>query len=320
MPKGNWTQERLPDQSGAIAVVTGGSSGLGLETAYKLAEAGARVVLTSRGEDKGRAAAREITDRVPGAQVEHARLHLDDLASIRDFAEQFPYERLDLLFNNAGVMDIPLARTADGFEMQFGTNHLGHFALTGLLLPVLLNADAPRVITISSGLHSIGYLDLDDLNWEQRPYNPWLAYGQSKLANLLFTAELDRLAKEADSPLLSVAAHPGYAATNLHSVGGEMRGSRLRGTAMRAANRIFAQSALAGAWPGLYAATIPGVEGGDYYGPRNGRTGTPVRSARSVAARDEATARALWKRSEELTLVSYDFPAAESGRHGAGLG
>ncbi|TDQ52193.1 oxidoreductase [Actinorugispora endophytica] len=308
MPNEAWTRRPLPDRSGTVAVVTGANSGLGLATAHKLAEAGAHVVMASRDEDRGRAAVRDVLRQVPGASVEPGLLDLADLSSVRAFAERLPHDRLDLLVNNAGVMDIPLRRTADGFEAQFGTNHLGHFALTGLLLPALLAArGTARVVTVSSGMHSIGRIVPDDLNWERRPYRPMRAYGQSKLANLLFTAGLDRRAAEAGADLLSLAAHPGYAATNLQAVGARERGSRLRALVAGAGNRLFAQSALAGAWPGLHAATAPDVQGGDYFGPRRGHAGPPARASRSAAASDRATARLLWHASEELTTVRYDF-------------
>ncbi|GAA3734575.1 oxidoreductase [Salinactinospora qingdaonensis] len=289
-------------------VITGANSGLGRAAAEKLAEAGAHVVLTARDEEKGTAAVRDITERFPEAKVELELLDLADLASVREFAARYPHDHIDVLMNNAGVMDLPLRRTADGFEMQFGTNHLGHFALTGLLLPKLGAASGvPRVVTVSSGMHRAGGLDLDDLNWERRSYNSWRAYGQSKLANLLFTSELHRRVQQAGGELLSVAAHPGYAGTNLQLVGGQMRGSVVRETVGRVANRLFSQSPLAGAWPQIYAAVMPRVSGDEYYGPRNGRTGPPARNSRSEAARDEESARRLWELSEELTGVTYDF-------------
>jgi NAD(P)-dependent dehydrogenase (short-subunit alcohol dehydrogenase family) len=213
-------------------------------------------------------------------------------------------ERLDVLMNNAGVMAIPRDVSVDGFEMQFATNHLGHFALTGLLLPALLRSAAPRVVTTSSNAHKLGRIDWDDLQGEQR-YGKWRAYNQSKLANLLFMYELDRRAEEADSPLLSVGAHPGYAATNLT----DRPGRRWWNLAASIGDRIFAQSAEAGALPQLYAATMPEVGGGNYYGPAGFREmrGGPTLVTSTGRARDEAAAAGIWSLSERFTDVTYDW-------------
>jgi NAD(P)-dependent dehydrogenase (short-subunit alcohol dehydrogenase family) len=307
-----WTADDLPDLAGLRAVVTGANSGLGLHTTLELARQGAEVVLGVRDEARGAAAAEQVRGQVPGARLDVRPLDLADLASVRTFAAPFRSagDRLDLLVNNAGVMAIPRRTTADGFEMQLGTNHLGHFALTGLVLPALLRGSVlggpARVVTVASGLHRRGRLDRGDLMAE-RSYSAWGAYGRSKLANLLFMRELQRRVDAARARLISVAAHPGYAATNLQLVGPRMSGSRAREVVSRLANRVFAQSAAAGAWPILRAATDPGARGGDYYGPGGfgERRGHPVLVGMSAAATDVADAGWLWERSVELTGVDY---------------
>jgi NAD(P)-dependent dehydrogenase (short-subunit alcohol dehydrogenase family) len=290
-----WTAADLPRQDGRTFVITGANSGIGLAAARELGRAGARVVLAVRDEAKGGAAAATI----PG-ETEVRRLDLADLASVRAFAAAWEGE-IDVLVNNAGVMAVPERRTADGFELQIGTNHLGHFALTNLLLPRVTD----RVVTVASGAHRAGKIDLDDLNWERRRYRRWPAYGQSKLANLLFTAELERRLAAAGSELRGVAAHPGYAATNLQS----RSESLLQNAVMAIGNRVFAQSDEMGALPTLYAATQD-IPGNSYVGPdgRGEQRGHPTLVGRSAAAADEQTARALWELSERLTGVS--FPAA----------
>ena len=303
-----WTAADIPDQSGRVAVVTGANSGLGFATARELSRAGARVVLTSRSTEKGEDAAARIASAVPGALVEAAVLDLADLESVRAFAASAP-DRLDLLINNAGVMAAPRRLTKDGFESQFATNHLGHFALTGLLLGRLLPAPAPRVVTVSSLMHRGGKLNFDDLQSE-RGYSRWGAYQQSKLANLMFCFELQRRAIEAGSGLLSMAAHPGYAATNLQAAGTDRFYERWF---MAIGNRLFAQSADMGALPTLYAATYPDLPGGTYVGPggRSEQRGYPKVVGAAGKAYDEQAWRRLWEVSEELTGVHYEF--AESG-------
>jgi len=291
-----WSIADLPDQSGRTVVITGANSGIGLAAARGLARAGARVVLAVRDLERGRAAAAGV----PGA-VEVRRLDLADLASIRGFDEAWS-EPVDVLVNNAGVMAVPEGRTQDGFETQIGTNHLGHFALTGLLLDRIRD----RVVTISSGAHRMGRIRLDDLNYERGGYAPWGAYGQSKLANLLFTLELQRRLDAAGSPLRALAAHPGYAATNLQS----RTGNPLQHALMSVANRVVAQSDDAGALPTLYAATQD-LPGASYVGPDGFQEmrGAPTLVGRSAAATDFETARALWELSERLTGVEYALPA-----------
>jgi NAD(P)-dependent dehydrogenase (short-subunit alcohol dehydrogenase family) len=291
-----WTAQDLPDLAGRRVVITGANSGIGLVAARELARAGARVVLAVRDTAKGDQAAASMD----GA-TEVRSLDLADLGSVREFADGFDGE-IDLLINNAGVMAVPKSRTADGFEMQIGTNHLGHFALTNLLLGQITG----RVVTVSSGAHRLGKIDLDDLNWENRRYDRWRAYGQAKLANLLFTLELQRRLSEAGSDVLAVAAHPGYAATNLQS----RTGSRLQNGIMWIGNKLIAQSDEQGAWPTLYAATAD-VAGGAYVGPDGlqEQRGHPTLVGRSSAANDADTARGLWELSERLTGVSFPLAA-----------
>jgi len=300
-----WTEAQIPDQTARTAVVTGSNSGIGFQAARRLAEHGARVILAVRDRDRGEAAAERVVMEDGARRPEVRRLDLADLASVREFAEGFT-EPLDVLVNNAGVMALPRRTTADGFEMQLGTNHLGHFALTGLLLDRLLERPGARVVTVSSGAHRMGRISFGNLQGE-RHYQRWLAYGQSKLANLLFMCELDRRATEAGLGLLSVAAHPGWASTNLQVRGAQMEGSSLKEQGAVLMNRLVAQSDEMGALPTLYAATSPDVTGGGYYGPDGlfeGR-GHPRRVGMSGAARDEETARRLWEVSEELTGVRY---------------
>jgi NAD(P)-dependent dehydrogenase (short-subunit alcohol dehydrogenase family) len=303
-----WTAERIPDQGGRTAVVTGANSGLGLVTARELARAGANVVLACRNLAKGEAARRQIEAAAPGAPLELEELDLSSLESVRAFAERFRgrHDRLDLLINNAGVMAPPRSRTADGFELQFGTNHLGHFALTGLLIGSMEGGEDARVVTLSSTAHRTGRIAFDNLGGERR-YFRWRAYGQSKLANLLFALELERRLRAAGSAVKSMAAHPGYAATNLQSAGPPLV-DRL---VMVVSNRVIAQSEDMGALPTLYAATEPGLPGGTYVGPDGfaEQRGHPKPVAPSKAARDEQVARRLWEVSEEMTGVHFELGA-----------
>jgi NAD(P)-dependent dehydrogenase (short-subunit alcohol dehydrogenase family) len=290
-----------------VAVVTGANSGLGLATARELARAGARVVLATRSTQKGEDAASRIVSTVPGAELDTAVLDLADLDSVRAFAASAP-ARVDLLINNAGVMAAPRRVTKQGFESQLATNHLGHFALTGLVLGRLLSAPAPRVVTVSSTLHRRGTMNFDDLQGE-RKYSPWGAYGQSKLANLMFCFELQRRATEAGTALLSMAAHPGYAATNLQFAATDRFHEKAIGWI---GNRVFAQSADMGALPTLYAATVPDLPGGTFVGPggRSEQRGYPKVVTAAGKAYDEQAWRRLWDISEELTGVHYEFAAS----------
>ena len=287
-------------------MVTGANGGLGYQTTLRLVERGASVVMACRDERKGLAALERIRDAVPDARAEVRVLDLAALESVRSFAATVE-EPLDLLVNNAGVMAIPYGRTRDGFEMQLGINHLGHFALTGLVLERLLAARAARVVTVSSVFHRGGRIAFEDLQSE-RGYDRWRAYDQSKLANLLFCLELQRRADAAGAPLTSVAAHPGYAATDLQLRGPRMEGSRARELVARVANRVLAQDPARGALPLLYAATVD-VGGGTYVGPGGigGLRGDPELVSMVDAARDPETARRLWEVSEELTGASYPF-------------
>jgi NAD(P)-dependent dehydrogenase (short-subunit alcohol dehydrogenase family) len=305
-----WIEENVPSLTGRVAIVTGANSGLGLETARVLARKGAQVVLAARSEAKGAAAATEVLVGAPGASLTVMPLDLANLQSIRRFAEAFlaTYDRLHILVNNAGVMAVPYRKTADGFEMQFGVNHLGHFALTGLLAPLMLKTPAARVVTVSSSAHLSGRMRFDDLNSE-RSYSKWGAYGQSKLANLLFAYELQRRLAAAGSSAISAAAHPGFANTSLQLVGPQMEGSQFRIKLMSAVNRLMAQSAAMGALPQIYAATSPEVRGGDFIGPDGfmEQRGFPVKVKSSARSRDVAAASRLWVLSEQLTGISYPF-------------
>jgi NAD(P)-dependent dehydrogenase (short-subunit alcohol dehydrogenase family) len=304
---GGWTAADIPDQSGHLAVVTGANSGLGLVTARELARAGATVVLACRDAVKGERALADVGAAATGAPPRLQTLDLADLAAVRAFAEELAGAtgRLALLVNNAGVMAPPRRLTVDGFESQFGTNHLGHFALTGRLLGLLETDPAPRVVTLSAGLHRIGTIAFNDLQRARR-YNNWLAYGQSKLANLMFAIELQRRAAAAGSPLLSLAAHPGYAATNLQFSGPARLHER---GGMAVANRLVSQSAETGALPALYAATAPGLAGGAFVGPDGlmELRGHPRIVTGAGRAYDGDAARWLWEESERLTGVHYAF-------------
>ncbi len=303
-----WTADDMPDLSGKTIVVTGGNSGIGYEAALEFARKRAEVILACRDLGKARTAATQITASSSGAKVSVMELDLANLASVRGFSDAFHLEHpaLHVLVNNAGVMAIPYRQTADGFEMQFGTNHLGHFALTGLLLDRLVATEGARVVNVSSGAHRFGSIHFDDLQWKQN-YRKWRAYGQSKLANLLFTFELQRRADAAGKKLLSVACHPGYAATNLQAVGPKMMGSSMAEYLMDLGNRAFAQSAAMGALPTEYAAVAPDVHGGEYIGPDGVGEfwGHPKRVPCSAAAKDTAAAAKLWEVSEQLTNVHY---------------
>ena len=295
----------MPDQSGRVALVTGANSGLGLHTSIGLARKGARVLMACRDAGRAERALVQVRAAAPGSDVELVSLDLASLASVEAAAAEVAGRTtaLDLLVDNAGVMAPPRTTTADGFELQLGTNHLGHFALTGRLLPLLLAAPAPRVVVVSSGAHRFGRIAFDDLQSE-RSSSRWGAYGQSKLANLLLARELDR--RSAATALLVAAAHPGYAATHLQSG----QGSFLLEAFMKVGNVVIAQSDADGARPSLYAATMPDVRRGDYWGPAFAELrGEPKRVGRARSAQDDAVAARLWAESERLTGVSYALPA-----------
>ena len=287
-----FTTSDLPDLGGRTVIITGANSGIGRAAADAMAGAGARVVLAVRNLDKGREAASTMS-----GETEVRALDLASLGSVRDFAANWDGD-VDVLVNNAGVMATPLERTAEGFELQFGTNHLGPFALTNLLLERITG----RVVTVSSFVHRSGSIDFEDLNWERRRYRPWRAYGQSKLANLLFTAELQRRLDNAGSKVIATAAHPGYAATNLQA----HTARRSQNVALAITNRLFAQSEKAGALPTLYAA-FADIPGNSYAGPDGlmEQRGSPKLVGRSSAAQNMDSARRLWDASEQLTGVVF---------------
>ncbi len=288
----NWTAADLPSFAGRTVIVTGANGGLGEVTARELARVGAHVIAAVRNTGKGEAAAQRIAGPKTG-RVEVRRLDLQDLSSVRDFAAGV--DAVDVLVNNAGIMATQFARTADGFEGQIGTNHLGHFALTNLLLPKLTD----RVVTVSSLLHHIGYISRD-LNWQSRPYSAWLAYGQSKLANLLFTRELQRRLDATDSPLRALAAHPGWSHTNLQGNSGRKLGD----AAVLAADRLVSTDADFGARQTLYAASQD-LPGNTFIGPRYGLYGRTQPTWRNWPAMRATTAARLWELSEQLTDTKF---------------
>jgi NAD(P)-dependent dehydrogenase (short-subunit alcohol dehydrogenase family) len=302
-----WTPQQMPPQQGRLAIVTGANSGIGYQAARYLSRAGATVILACRSRERGEAASAKIVAGQPSAKVEVRILDVADLDSVRRFAAEFLSEStpIDLLINNAGVMALPERRTTpQGFEMQFGTNHLGHFALTGLLLPALLRQAASRVVTVASIAHKGGKLNFDDLNAERR-YDPRGAYSQSKLANLVFGLEFDRRLRARSAHTASVIAHPGVAVTNIVSNG---MGRGLKGRVVSALLPFVAQSDDRGSWPLLYAATSPDAHGGGYYGPEGIAEikGMPVEVKPKPHALDPAAGKRLWEISEALTGVRYD--------------
>ncbi|KVD87256.1 short-chain dehydrogenase [Burkholderia sp. ABCPW 14] len=313
-----WSAQHVLPQGGKVAVVTGANSGLGWQIAETLAAKGAQVVMGCRDSAKGELAAHTIRTRYPRARIEVESLDLADLASVCRFADAVTdrHGRVDILCNNAGVMFLPLRHTRDGFEMQMGTNHLGHFALTGLLLPALRASHRARVVTMSSGFNRLGKIRLDNMLAEHG-YNKYRAYCDSKLANLMFTLELQRRFDLAGLSILSVAAHPGYAATNLQFAGPTMENSPFGSFAMRLSNRFVAQPAEVGALPAIHAATTADVEGGAYIGPARlcETRGYPADARIPHQARDVQVGARLWEKSEQLTGVRYlDTPSPGSRR------
>ncbi len=303
-----WTTDNIPDLTRKTMVVTGANSGLGLETTRALAGKGAHVIMACRNVDKANDAVSDIRASHPRASLDVMNLDLSNLASVRRFSQQLheKQQRIDVLVNNAGIMAIPYNKTTDGFEMQFGTNHLGHFALTGLLFDLLLASKQARIVNVSSQAHVMGKMRWDDLNWE-RGYSKWPAYGMSKLSNLLFTHELARRAEDKKLPILAVTAHPGYAATNLQYVGADMSGAAVAGKISRAVNPLLGQSASMGALPQLYAACADNVAAGDYIGPDSwfGARGYPTKVSPNKRAQDQEAWQRLWEVSEALTSVRY---------------
>jgi protochlorophyllide reductase len=305
MTMSHWTVADMPDLHGYTALVTGANSGLGLETTRALATKGAHVVMATRDQEKARKAKSALEASIPGADLELMPLDLASLAGVRDFAQRFQaqHTQLNLLFNNAGVMAIPYRKTPDGFEWQFGTNYLGHFALTGLLLPTLLATPKSRIITTSSMMHQLGKIEFDNLNGE-RSYGRWSAYGRSKLADLMFAWELQRRLKKAGADTISIAAHPGYSNTSLQATSA----AESRVAMERLSYSLYkGQSAAMGALPQLYAATSPYIDGGEYIGPDGllGTTGYPKKVGANKRAYDEGVAAKLWEVSTEMTGVDY---------------
>lgn len=294
----SWTVQQIPSQADKVALITGANTGIGFQTALVLAERGATVILACRDTQKAQAAQAQILAQYPNAHVKLLSLDLANLADVRRAAAEVlaQYTRLDLLINNAGVMVSPLTKTADGFELQFATNHLGHFALTGLLMPLLTHTPKARVVTVSSMAHHSGRIDFDNLNAE-KSYSPRGAYAQSKLANLLFTLELNRRFSQVNNDTIAVSAHPGWTATELQK----------HSPIFAALNPFLAQTAESGAWPTLYAATVAGVRANDFYGPSGFMElrGIPKKVRGSTAAQSLSVSHRLWKVSETLTGVKY---------------
>jgi protochlorophyllide reductase len=307
-----WSLDDVGDQTGRIALVTGANSGIGLETVRVLADHGAHVVMACRDLEKAQRAADKLANDLEQTSLEVLALDLSDLVSVRRAAAQFSSEhaRLDLLINNAGVMGTPYRQTADGFELQMATNHLGHFALTGLLLDRLLTTGHSRVVTVSSLMHRNGQIDFDDVAG-LKIRNTWHHYGNSKLANLLFTAELSRRLRADGETTIAVAAHPGWTRSNLFGTGAAVGDARVRTRASRTIGSHLGQATAAGALPSLYAATAPEVASGQFIGPSHlfGLFGAPTVVQPAKRARSGADAARLWEISEELTDVRYSLPA-----------
>ena len=308
MRKKKWTVDDIPQQDGKIAIVTGANSGLGFNTAKALALKGAKVIMACRNHEKGEMARQKIMNNRVAADPEVWHLDLASLESVEQFALKFAaaHKKLDLLFNNAGLMAIPYDRTEDGFEMQFGVNHLGHFALTARLWPLLSKTEGSRVIQVSSLAHYFGEIRFEDIHWE-KGYKKWGAYGMSKLANLLFVRELARRVTETGGGVTVAAAHPGYADTELQAKSARMEGKQLGAKAMNLINKILAQSGEKGALPSLYAATVDGVEQGAYFGPGGllKMQGWPVQDSPSKKLVNNETADRLWVVSEALTGLEF---------------
>lgn len=296
--KKHWDSSHIADLTGKVAIVTGSNSGIGYETVRALAKKNAQVIMAVRNAQKGEKALARIKADNPQAQVKIMSLDLANLASVHAFADSFKsnYQQLDLLINNAGVMVPPFTKTADGFELQMGTNHLGHFALSGLLMERLMQTPQSRLVVLGSAAHKWGNIDFDDLTWEKRPYNDMRAYADSKIANLYFLSELSRRVKDMPNAPLVTGAHPGWTSTDLQQT-----------TSLRFANWLFAMPGWKGALPTLRAACDPEAQYNDYYGPKGlmEMNGYPIKVGRSEKAQDAAIARKLWDVSEELTGIKF---------------
>lgn len=307
-----WIAENIPDMAGKLILVTGANSGIGFEAAKILADKNGEIILACRNQQKGEEALAKILESNPSAQVSFMPLDLADLSSVKRFADEFlsKYESLDVLVNNAGLMAPPYQKTKDGFEIQFGTNHLGHFALTGQLIGALLKSHGSRVVNVSSNAHKMGKIRFRDLNWEKK-YSRWPAYGQSKIANLYFTYELDRRLKELGKSTSAVAVHPGFSNTNLAYAGYNSDGNKLRGIAIKAASALFSQDSVMGCLPTVYAAAALDVKGSEYYGPSGWMEmkGFPKKTHSNKLSRDGDIAKRLWDVSIELTGVDYSLLA-----------
>ncbi|MEM8530510.1 MAG: oxidoreductase [Chloroflexota bacterium] len=303
-----WTVNDIPDQTGKIALVTGANSGLGYETALALAGKRAQIVMACRNTTKGNEAQQQILAQFPNASVEVMQLDLGSLTSVRQFAKAFTdrYTRLDILINNAGIMAPPRQETADGFEAQFGTNHLGHFALTGLLIETITQTPASRIVNVSSSAQYMGKINFDDLQ-HTKSYSRYQVYSQSKLANVLFTFELQRRLEQAGFDTISAVTHPGFSSTHLQVNTANASGSKLERFTYGAMMPSMAQSQAQGALPQLYAATAPDVKGSEHFGPDGflQLRGYPARRRAARAAYNEADAKRLWEVSERLTGVEY---------------
>ncbi|MFX0090591.1 MAG: oxidoreductase [Candidatus Hodarchaeota archaeon] len=313
--KKKWTREDIPDQTGKTVIVTGANSGTGFEVTKELAGKGAHIILACRNTEKGEAAVSKIREKHPNASLRVMKLDLADLSSVKSFVKTFTseYKQLHILCNNAGVMQTPYLKTKDGFELQLGTNHLGHFALTGLLSDILLQTEGSRVVTMSSNAYIFGRIDFDNLNWEKpKSYGSTAAYGRSKLANLLFTYELQRKFEQKGARVISVASHPGYSATNLQSSGlklGRSMSARLMRLIYSILNKVVAQSVEMGALPMLMAATSAEINGGDYIGPERvfSFRGYPKKVNSNGRSHNLETAEKLWRVSESLTGVNFNL-------------
>lgn len=296
----HWTAENISDQKGKVVIVTGSSSGIGYEAARVLANKNAKVIIAVRNLEKGEKAKAKILAQNENADLLVMQIDLSDLSSVKSFAEEFnqKFNKLDILINNAGVMIPPYSKTKDGFELQFGTNHLGHFALTLQLLDLIRKTPNARIVTVSSGAHKFGNINFNDLNWETRKYSAWRAYGDSKIANLYFTSELSKRIGDEDNKILVTAAHPGWTATELQRHSG----------LFEFLNGFFAMSIEQGTLPTLRAATDPDVQNGNYYGPHSigEYRGYPVIVQPNALAKDESIAKKLWKVSEELTNIKFN--------------
>ena len=303
-----WSTDNIPALTGKTVLVTGANSGLGYESSRALARSGAHVIMACRNPAKAEAAASAIRSESPEASLELIALDLMSLHSVQQAAERVlqSQPRLDVLLNNAGVMAMPYQRTLDGFESQFGTNHLGHFALTARLFPLLARTAGARVVNVSSIMHRLGWMRFDDLAWE-RGYDKWLAYGMSKLSNLLFTYELARRCAQRHVDVTVACAHPGYSSTNLELRPSETEGNKLKRALVSIYNPLIAQPAARGALPQLYAATAPDVQSGDFYGPRVLQLwGAPKKVRSNARSREQTSWQRLWEVSDELTGVHFE--------------